>query len=83
MGLTRRQRRAMAIAIVTLGCWSMPASAQRPPAPPADTRILDQDALGRVRAAAAQLKPTFSLIVNQNDLYVNEVVTVTLNPSSS
>ena len=72
----------MAIAVMALGCWSLPAAAQRPPAAPTGTRIQDADALRRARAAAAaaQLKPTFSLTVNQNDLYVNEVVTVTLNP---
>ena len=82
MRLTRRQRRAVAIAIVALGCWSLPATAQRPPAAPTGTRIQDVDALRRARAAAAaaQLKPTVSLTVNQNDLYVSEVVTVTLNP---
>jgi hypothetical protein len=74
---------AIAIATVTLGCWSIPAIAQRPPTAAGGVRIQDQDALRRARAAAAaaqQLKPTFSLTVNQNDLYVNEVVTVTLNP---
>jgi PKD repeat protein len=83
MGLTRRQRRAMAVAIVALGCWSIPATAQRPPAPPTGTRIQDADALRRARAAAAaqQLKPSVSLTVSQRDLYVNEVVTVTLNPA--
>ena len=82
MGLNRRPRRAMAIAVMALGCWSLPAAAQRPPAAPTGTRIQDVDALRRARAAAAaaQLKPTFSLTVNQSDLYVNEVVTVTLNP---
>ena len=83
MRLTRRQRGAVAIAIVALGCWSLPATAQRPPAAPTGTRIQDADALRRARAAAAaaQLKPAFSLTVNQNDLYVSEVVTVTLNPA--
>jgi PKD repeat protein len=82
MGLTRRQRLAMANAIVALGCWSIPATAQQPPGAPTGARIVDEDALRRARAAvaAAQLKPTFSLTVNQNDLYVNEVVTVTVNP---
>ena len=72
----------MAIAIVALGCWSLPATAQRPPAAPTGTRIQDADALRRARAAAAaqQLKPDVSLTVNQNDLYVGELVTVTLNP---
>ena len=72
----------MSIAIVVaLGCWSIPAIAQRPPAPPTGTRIQDGGARGaRAAAAAAQLKPTFSLTVNQNDLYVNEVVTVTVDP---
>ena len=81
MGLTRRQRRASAIATVALGCWSISAIAQRPPAAPTGTRIQDGSARGaRAAAAAAQLSSTFSLTVNQNDLYVSEVVTVTLNP---
>ena len=73
----------MAIAVMALGCWSLPAAAQRPPAAPTGTRIQDADALRRARAAAAaqQLKPSVSLTVNQSDLYVNEVVTVTLNPA--
>ena len=71
----------MAIAIVALGCWSIPATAQRP-APPTGTRIQDGGARGaRAAAAAQQLKPTVSLTVSQSDLYVNEVVTVTVNPT--
>jgi PKD repeat protein len=80
MGLNRRRRRAMAMAIVALGCWSIPATAQRP-APPAGTRIQDGGARARAAAAAQQLKPTVSLTVSQSDLYVNEVVTVTVNPT--
>ena len=73
----------MSIAIVVaLGCGSIPAIAQRPPAPPTGTRIQDGGARGaRAAAAAAQLKASVSLTVSQSDLYVNEVVTVSVNPA--
>lgn len=67
---------------MAFGCWSLPATAQRPPAAPTGTRIQDGGARGaRAAAAAQQLKPSVSLTVSQSDLYVNEVVTVSVNPA--
>ena len=69
------------VCLVTLGCCASQASAQAP-APPAGVRIQGDNA-GK-RAARAQIPqpptPSVSLSVNQNDLYLNEAVTVTLNP---